>query len=69
MVTACGGHVARWSIGGASNHFTDEVCLERCDHVSHAQNGVEHFVDVLVPNSIFLDFGHQNLKDSLNAAV
>ena len=31
--------------------------------------GVDHFADVLVPNSIFLDFGHRNLKDSLNAAV
>ena len=31
--------------------------------------GVDHFADVLVLNSIFLDLGHQNLEDSLNAAV
>jgi len=69
VVTACSDHVALWSIGGATNHFTDEVCLASWDHVLHARNGVEHFANVLVPSSIFLDFGHRDLKDSLNAAV
>ncbi len=69
MVTACSYHVARWLIGGASNHFTNEVCLAGCDHVSHTRDGVEHLADLLVPNSIFLDFGHRNLEDYLNAAV
>ena len=59
----------RWLIGGAANHFSDEVCLASCDHVSHARNGVKHLVDHLISNSIFLDFGHRNLEDSSNAAV
>ena len=29
----------------------------------------EHFADILILNSIFLDLGHRNLEDSLNAAV
>ena len=69
MVTACSNHVAQWLIRGGSYHFTDEVCLASCDHILHTRNGVEHFADVLVPNSTFLDFGHQNLEDSLNAVV
>ena len=70
MVAAGSEHVvARWSIGGGSNHFTDEVCLAGCDHVSNTRDGVKHLTNLLVPNSIFLDFGHQNLEDSTNAAV
>ena len=69
MVTACSDHVVRWLIGGAANHFSDEVCLASCDHVSHARNGVKHLADHLISNSIFLDFGHRNLEDSSNAAV
>jgi hypothetical protein len=29
----------------------------------------KHLTNLLVPNSIFLDFGHQNLEDWTNAAV
>jgi hypothetical protein len=43
--------------------------LAGCDHVSHARNGVEHPADLLILNSIFLDFGHRDFEDSLNAAM
>ena len=70
MVAAGSEHVvARWSIGGGSNHFTNEVCLAGCDHVSNTRDGVKHLADLLVPDSIFLDFGHIDLKDSTDAVV
>jgi hypothetical protein len=69
VVAAGSDHVARWSIRGASNHFTNEVCLAGCDHVSNTRDEVKHLANLLVPDSLFLDFEHQNLEDSTNVAV
>jgi hypothetical protein len=56
-------------IRGATDHFFDKISLARCNHVSDTGDGVEHFLDSLVLQSVILDLGHQYLEDSANAAM
>ncbi len=69
MVAAGGDHIVRGVIGGALNHFSNEVCLLGCDHVPNTWNRVKHLVYLLVLNSVFLDLAYQNLEDLADAAM
>jgi hypothetical protein len=69
VVAAGGDHIVRGAIRGASNHFSDEVCLPGCDHVPNTWNRVKHLAYLLVSNSVLLDLAYQNLKDSTDAVM
>ncbi len=55
VIMAGSDHVTRWLIGGASYHFSNEVCLACCNHVLDTQDGVKHLTYSLVLYSVFLD--------------
>ncbi len=69
MVAAGGDHIMQGAIRGASNHFSDGVCLPGCDHVPNTWNRVKHLAYLLVSNFVFLDLAYQNLEDLADAAM
>ncbi len=58
VVTACGNHVARGTIGWSAYHFANEVHLPRSNHVAYTGDGVEHLSHFVVVQSLFANFGH-----------
>ena len=58
MVTACGNHVARGTVGWSLYHFANKVHLPRSNHAAYTGYGVKHSSYFVVAESLLANCGH-----------
>jgi hypothetical protein len=56
-------------MGGTAHHFSNEVRLSSCNHISYAWDRIKHLRHPLIPIFFFFDRAHRDLEDTPDATM